>query len=161
MNKFLSLFVVVLMIGGLSSCKKRKAEKTLRGTWNIYQYEAEVYNDCDDFLEYDWETTSSVGEATFERKNYTVTYDITGDVFSNDCHEGVDEELSGKWNITEHEREFLLLHTYTIDLGGQEWNVYFDSETTGNASKAGGQDQVRLFRNTTGGGSIELYLERI
>jgi hypothetical protein len=157
---FKTLILILSVSILFAGCKKRKAEKTLRGSWNVYAYEFSMYDNCTNEMRWELNNTTSYGTIDFDKKDFEFNYKIEDTDEDPSCYNFLDVKNSGQWNVTKHESQLLVWHKYTVEINDEIWYAEFRSEanTTG---KARGQDDVRLFKNTSGGGEFNLLIERI
>ncbi|MEQ9186767.1 MAG: hypothetical protein RLP15_03470 [Cryomorphaceae bacterium] len=161
MKRIITLLTVLTLVLSVTSCKKRKAEKTLRGSWVITYIGIDLDNSCESGTEYFTNSDGAFGEANFEKKTFTMTYAVDFDAypsFTPSCYEGKSAAIAGDWDVTEHDRQLLVLHSYTVELAGQNWTAEFYTDTFGSNAKAKeGVEDVVLSRTLPNGG--EVYLE--
>ena len=141
--------------------KERKAEKTLRGTWNIKEYDVYIESSCNDTKENFWTWEGGeYGTATFDKKTFTLELDVDPEGTSASCYD-YNYDLSGEWNIDEHIRELLVLHTYEGTFGSEKWDVEFESADNYVGAKADGQDIAWMTKTDLDGSVHQIVMVRI
>jgi|GEM_PF-3049695 len=163
MRRILTLALILCLAFTVTSCKKRKARKTLQGTWEIIFYDGYFDNTCsgeiDNLYEY---SDDGFGTLTFENKNYTMNLDI--DYVSGgslECYELEEYVSSGTFNVKDHTRDLVVINRYEVIIGSRTWICEFEGEFSTTEKADGSQDRIRLDSDLTNRGDINLYLQRI
>lgn len=141
MNRILTLSLIAIIALGMGGCKKRKARKTMTGSWEITEYEGYFEDACDGGTYYDWDFDENFGTVVFDKKTVVMNYELFED--DDNCYTESSSTLSGDYKVTDHDRELLVLHTYDVDINGDLWQVRFEDDFSA-ASKADGQDIMIL-----------------
>lgn len=157
MKKSLTLFFTAMLVITITSCKKSKAEKTLRGDWYVTEFDLYVTNTCSGELENIIGYEGSLGTATFDRKDFSINIDLG---ISNTSCMSNEYVLNGNWNVEDHTRELIFIHSYGTTLADENWTVQFYSDSYGKGQKAKGQDVVYLTKYNSDGSENEIKMIR-
>lgn len=156
MKKLLPLLLLFSLFA-LSACKKSKAEKTIRGSWLIYEYDMQVTNQCTGESVQVYGYGDPLGTATFEKRTFSLAFNLG--YLGEYCFDNT-FLLNGDWNVDEHQREDLFFHVYPSTLGQETWQIEFYGDQRGYGQKAKGQDQMRFYRPNSLGNYDYIWLVR-